>query len=430
MDNNIYENCSDMQTPVSEAEFTGELSSATSSINWSNFGRITTLSLSFTRSHSRIARIFGNGSNQVAVTVSLRIQDRHGNKINLTRQDMEAGLVYLCDENTGEMLYTPWSYSFWEGPYHKAISFHNSMVANVEAVSEDISDAAAETGARSSEVDTLTFYVTCSDRRDGGLIAAGINIPGVGRFNTTRNGTSTLNGPGGTSGSIFRNPSNVTVIAERAINYSDKNNIRIEHGGYAVLSQNQHFTSRIMASSYDHYNGVASRKFVSFRSAAGFPFLFHGVSYNPIENQHCSTGVVHHWNVPGMSAVDPTPGAGRPCAVIGRQMPDSSFYAFFWFSRRNHVRFTGSWFSERWQAGRYYMCNFRARVNDNQIGANEHGAATISLYRFRCFEHNNDRLYWNNTFRRPEVFVIDTYGNRGVFYLTFNADNPEDVEIV
>lgn len=73
-------------------------------------------------------------------------------------------------------------------------------------------------------------FVSCDRQDNGAVIAGGVDIPGVGKFNTSQFGTSTKNGPSGKDGSEFKNPKNITIIAKEPIRYSDKNNIMIEAG--------------------------------------------------------------------------------------------------------------------------------------------------------------------------------------------------------
>lgn len=414
---------------------------------WDEFYRLSTLSVTFAHSTSSTAYIYGNGRNQVAVTVSLKIiSDNAGNKLSLTADEIYDA-IYLCDYNTGEEIelptrtadvdpiipdtddpflpiyysFSPWSYTRYENEFHNAISYQAMPLSASEGVLTDLP------AVRDSSVDTVTLYISCSETSDGKPISVGINVPGVGRFDTSKNGTTTINAPSGGAGSVFKSPSHVGVIAQQAINYSDSSNITIEYGDYVILSESQWYVSRILLTEYNHHDGIAKRKIVRLKSGKGYPFLSHSLTYNPIEPKEPSTGTDSAWSRPGMAALTTSP--GLPCAVMGRQMSDEKFYAFFWFSRQNKVIFSEGWLSQRWTAGRYYKCFFNTDVSEEHRGDDEQGAATLLLYTFVCHEHNTDRLYWDNTYRRPEVSVTDSYGNTGTFYLTFSDADPEAVGI-
>lgn len=51
-------------------------------------------------------------------------------------------------------------------------------------------------------------------------IDVGIDIPGDGKFNTMKNGTTTKNGKKGESGGLFKNPSSLTTTAIPGVIYA------------------------------------------------------------------------------------------------------------------------------------------------------------------------------------------------------------------
>lgn len=186
---------------------------------WDKFYRLSTLSITFAHSTAGTAYIYGNGRNQVAVSVSLKIVDRAGNKIGLTEDDIY-NAIYLCDYNTGEeterpepspdspiipRAYSPWSYSRYANEFHNAISYQS---ASVFGASE-----AAIPAVQDNLVDTFALYKSCPEEADGKLISVGVSVPGVGNFDTSRNGTATINAPAGNSGSVFKSPSAAPVIS-------------------------------------------------------------------------------------------------------------------------------------------------------------------------------------------------------------------------
>ncbi|HGJ5860323.1 MAG TPA: hypothetical protein ACHBX6_11650 [Arsenophonus nasoniae] len=177
---------------------------------WDDFNRLTHLRIDYPNSMNKTAEIYGNGRNQVEVMITLRVVDKNQLPLPLKETDLEK-YVYLCDYYTGKEVSIPWSVANQDNGYNKVISYHSF------SDNESKQNIADEGGFI-----RIHKFISC-DRQDNGIvIAAGINIPEVGKFNTSMFGTATRNGAKGKEGKIFKNPQYVNVIAREPIVYSNE----------------------------------------------------------------------------------------------------------------------------------------------------------------------------------------------------------------
>lgn len=185
---------------------------------WDDFYRLTHLSIDFPNSVNNKAAIYGNGRNQVEVMVTLRIIDKNLSPILLKENDVKEH-IFLCDFFSGNDLKSGWKISDKDNGYNKVIEYIQRADSQNEKI-EVMDDGFI----------SIHKFVSC-DRQDNGIvIAGGVDIPGVGKFNTSQFGTSTKNGPSGKEGNEFKNPKNITITAREPIRYSDKDNITIQSG--------------------------------------------------------------------------------------------------------------------------------------------------------------------------------------------------------
>lgn len=218
--------------------------------------------------------------------------------------------------------------------------------------------------------------------------------------------------------------SSVKVSAIQAVSYHNGENISIIEDSSTHISDSLHYTSHILASSYDHYNGQALRTIFRLKSKLGHYFLVNDVSYKPLTNSSLSSSFDNHWNVRGFGSISEDSDTGKPCSVIGYCVTDESYDVYMWYSRKNRIAFRGGWLSERWTAGRYYQCYFRTQGIDveDHTHDDENGEVTILLYTFRCWEYNTNKRGWADGNGQANVHVVDNYGNEGVFKLNFHRN--------
>ncbi|QBX68330.1 NlpC/P60 family protein [Serratia quinivorans] len=165
------------------------------------FNKLSALKIFYPASTQSSATIYGNGRNQVEVMVGVKILNSDQKPLIITEQELLSS-IYLCDYYTGEKVSSgnapDWNYSNQKNEYAGALEYTSARIAvdNIH-FSDD-------------GYNYLKLYLYCKKRNDGKVIAAGINIPNVGEFNTTANGTLT---PNGSSGSPFKMPGHVTAKA-------------------------------------------------------------------------------------------------------------------------------------------------------------------------------------------------------------------------
>lgn len=207
---------------------------------WNNFYRLDTLKVDFrNNSSARNATIFGNGNNQVAVLAHVKILGPDASTVLSIPEDELKQQISLINYGTGEKLNyngnspdcnKPWIYSDEDKGFADAFQYNSPLPVNEKMANSDVS--------------IITFYVSADDLASGLDIGLSINVPGVGEFNTTSNGTSTKNGPKGESGSVIKLPSFVHLSALSRIDYTDVTNLHISgmpssYNDFNVIYDNQ-----------------------------------------------------------------------------------------------------------------------------------------------------------------------------------------------
>lgn len=382
------------------------------------FYRLSSLIVSFAGSvNNRIAHIYGNGLNQVEVYITARIVNAQGDAIAITPEELQP-MIFLCDHLTGNPVSSPWSVSDERGEYVNAIRY-TAARENDDPVLKD------------NGFVTISKFISASRFSSGAVFAAGITIPGVGSFNTTVNGTATLNGPGGASGSVFRNPDYVTVIAEEPVSYNNGRHIKVTHTD-RIFIKYLRYTARYSAAGpfYNHpEGGRLERKVVSFASEFGYGFQKYEMNVKKLTNSDIATGKIIDW---GKDSIKETGfnflRSGNtyvPFAAYGRYNPeDNRYHTYVWFPRKTRVSFDGSTYSSRpeW--------NSRLQVDMSEVNHtndNEGGAVTILLYDAVTGANNKNPLQWEyKGLSGNQLTVYDIFGNSGTFSLTFDPDKYYD----
>ncbi|MCW2481673.1 hypothetical protein [Candidatus Symbiopectobacterium sp. NZEC135] len=181
--------------------------------SWDQFYQLSVLEIDFKDSLSTSAVIYGNGRNQVAISIHVRVMSSVTTVLPLTEQEV-FDAIYLCNYRDGSRLSSDWQLSKTPGDYVGAVNYLSANSADSLTPGDNF----------------LTCYLSCGKAIPSTLIALGIDIPGVGRFDTSEHGTNTLNGSGGESGSFFKNPQNITISALEPINYNLPSNLSISNG--------------------------------------------------------------------------------------------------------------------------------------------------------------------------------------------------------
>lgn len=177
---------------------------------WDTFYRLAELSIDLRDSGGSNATIYGNGRNQVAVTIRVRVLASANEELNLTDNDIFKA-VYLCNYTDGKPLSGKWELKQEGGDYVGAVGYSRS----------DDNDA------QQTRLVVLTCYLSSAEQSSSALIALGLRVPGIGDFDTSQNGTSTINAPSGQPGSVFKYPKHINIHTLNEISYSNAQNIRI-----------------------------------------------------------------------------------------------------------------------------------------------------------------------------------------------------------
>lgn len=383
--------------------------------SWKDFNKLNTLSIKFANSTARQATIFANGNNQVEILVTVRMTGTNGSPLYISQEELRKAL-YLCDYNTGRRISSPWIVTFEKGQYNFAVSYQNVMSARSQEFSVE----------EQSNNENIQFYLSCESYRDNSLIAVALDVPGVGVFNTTENGTHTRNSVDGKTGSRFRSPHHVNVMLVPAINYSDPKNFSIEVSNFETLATNTRWESYLsFGGPYkQHWNGKLKKRVVSIRPKTDIPnnkFYKNEFVYEPVKNADCNiTGTNTTWHGVPIDRFFLIKGPSFPCAVIsqGDISPDD-YQVNFWYGQENHPHMDGCFHI----ADSNYEYRCQVQWNDGYKEIENMGIAKLYLYKVSvplpgCFPYG-----YQDAIHLPRLNVIDMYGNKGSVEVFFDHNN-------
>lgn len=389
---------------------------------WDNFYRLDYLDLAFVNNTSaQRATIYGNSQNRIAISIKVKIVDKNNNSLVIPADELLRSAHLVQFRNCKRLNWEgsgpdskPWVYTRSSNDYTEVPAF--------DAV---LTDSYVEQLTGAQEV---IFYLYATDASSGIDIAAGFNVPGVGDFNTSENGTQNRNGPKGESGSMFKNPKSKHIIAVEKINYSDKTNIEMDK---SVLEHTNNFSwvSRFWNSGpfAEHGNGRAMAGYVTFKpkNASVKNFKQWSIVYETVKNADVNRYTVH-WPVnvleEGFFAL---PGDVYPGAVIYSSSRGSS-------SDDGHVNFWHSGEGKFIISGHFFLRDSNYTYRCAPYASGQHVKPinpTIYIYKMIIPTVSSaGQLGWEDCIRKPAVKVVDVYGNSGEFRLNFddkdNFDSP------
>lgn len=388
---------------------------------WDDFNKLTTLSLVFPDySAAKSATIFGNGKNQVPVVVRVKATDKSGASLNVSQLQL-ADAVSLINYSSGEKLshndesstIPYWNAADEAGDYASAYSYSSSLEA------PELDGDGAQ---------TLTLYVSAdsipaAEQTD---IAVQIDIPGVGAFNTTAEGTDTKNGPGGASGSVFKSPAYVHVSALLPLDYSD----------VTLLNLNQTSWDRVGGQTYIVHDYIWDSVYWTKENGASlyrstvrvtpksseFKFTHVSPSYRAVTTKNALTGNAtwHHDDDPGIAAFTASGELHQFVAIggFGKSVSNPNYDAYFWFRPESR---------DITIDGHFHMIDgeyqYRAEIDfsaDTGIEANE---AALCGYKINVpTGQNTGHHYWDDAYGPVGFTVTDNFGNTGTFKIDFFGD--------
>jgi hypothetical protein len=181
---------------------------------WDKFNKLAKLDFDYEGvTPGKIPEIYANARNQLDIAISVEVRDSDDKPLNLKEEDFK-DLIYFCDYITGEKLNSSWSISNNANDYTKPVTPSDYRVNKVI----------------SPGIIYINRYLSCSKSNIEKTFSVGINIPGIGDFNTSKNGTNTPNGPKGGTGSPFKFPKSLTISTLHPIDYNNTENIIITEG--------------------------------------------------------------------------------------------------------------------------------------------------------------------------------------------------------
>lgn len=388
------------------------------SASYGNWGQFWTLAkLDFVihgTPDNQTTKIYANARNMVEAIVTVELLDSNGKKLNVTDAELKKEL-YFCHFETGEKLDSSWL----------ILDDPNEYLIGTSKHTEERSD----TGT----IRYVSKYIACSKHELAEItekISVGINIPGVGKFDTSRNGTSTK----GKSGGVFKSPKSFEITASRPIDYGIHANIQIECGEFETIESGLKWVSRLTTEGplKEHWDGQCKRRIVYIRPNKNVTgqdkFKTHEIVYDPIKNADATNGTIWWWwgtdkTEPGFSLIKN--GYASPGAVIGRGVNRDDYQLNLWFSRKNHVGIDGKFYVV--DSNYYYRFNDNGHVIEkNHFGEDENGAATLVLYKLVLPVYNTYQWKWHDVIKNITVKVTDFYGNEGSFQLLFNDTDKFD----
>lgn len=385
-----------------------------SRVNWRDkFKRLDKLEVDLGASGAAI--IFGNGRNQVGVIVRIKITGKNNFPMQLEPSDI-LPLVKLCDFRTGQELpfnssEPPggWSFDNKPGKFVKPVYRPHSALAKISAdTTPDSYDLHNGVSGDGTVYVLLYLYSTREDEpRD---IAALINLPGVGPFNSSKVPTSTTNAPAGQPGSIWNNPSFVTCEAIRQINYSEPENIEVTNAWKSFDDFNHKVSDMLIenlrAMTHSYQEGTSSVAELKIKTKNGYRFKEKNVHRNRATNSFM--------NICGYNnTADIIWGRGGENFDTDLIFAECSYYGLAAPSRIFMESKFGYWF---YVVGpNDHRHTYSAELSDEYV--------LISICNHRCPNNNLWKLLWSNSHNEIIVDVCDEYGNYGQLKISMHDQN-------
>ncbi|MGG1905410.1 hypothetical protein ABFY47_25160 [Enterobacter ludwigii] len=441
---------------------------------WSDFGRLTTLSINMAAGISYTgATLFGNGKNQVEVTVTIRMSKSNNEPLEVPKEELER-IIYFCDYQSGSPITTKlreptdyertdWFATNKKGDY---TILAGTRITAKESAPDKISESMYENSDIYTETEkagetVLKFFISSGKESSGKDISVGVDIPGVGKFDTTNNGTDTINAPPGGSGSTFKSPKNINIRALGQINYGSAQYITISTGGLKLRRNDVLWTSEWFAAGWrykEHRDGEFHSSVITFNpSNLAAPggivnkFIKCEMDYVGLKNSDISTGTfkwrgkvtngftgIHdvafsEW--PLASSIKPyywenlrTLGTG-PFRIHYKagSREGEDIDVNLWYPAQGVIKFSGLRFGIEDSYFQYLYDLEESGVSTMDNFENYPDIAAVVLYKFRFNEHNTKPYHWQEKYVPLTISVTDMYGNNGKFRLVQNNDYNFDI---
>ncbi|OTA14256.1 hypothetical protein Xvie_03867 [Xenorhabdus vietnamensis] len=361
---------------------------------WDEFHKLSTLSVGFLDNTSaKNAEIFANGKNQVAIYIKVKVLKQDGSESIISPEEL-LKQTYLVNYVTGEKInYNgTWNYSPDNLGYSNIISWNSSYLPY-------------EMQVRGGER-LVVYYISTQNMSSGIDIGAEIDIPGVGQFNTTQDGTRTINAPAKSKGSVFKSPSFVRVSARNSIDYSLSENIMISNmpksiSDFETVVSDMLVTHTNWANvAYDNYEGTSLR--TEFYIKPKYGILFHEM--NVRRNQATLSTV----RIVGDGYADTVWG-------VGGEYYDTQF---IFVNKETYGLDSDSSILAKcgWEDYCYKIGDSDGRHCWRQTLPE--GMIKVNICNHRIPRSQSEQKGWSNDGTTIRIDVVDNYGNSGVITIT------------
>lgn len=254
------------------------------------FDSLSILNFSFKESTKSQAHIYANGSNQVEVVVKIRILDKENTPLKIKPEEIN-DLIYFVNYSDGTEI-KELEFTNEPSEYVKPL-LYRSHASKREAEGENLLIA----DELNSSIIFVSKYISSQVSSIEKQIAVGIDIPGVGKFETSLDGTDTKNGPKDDTEprNFFKSPRSLILKTESPVDYSEKEAWNIE---YNPVSMNE-FEKRaenikVYSSKEGEVNyreiGVSSFKEIKIKPKNGFKLKYKHRERKPIRHEILSSG--------------------------------------------------------------------------------------------------------------------------------------------
>ncbi len=245
-----------------------------------NFKRLDSLSVHFARSSEmKTGYIYANGRHQAKLLISAKITLQDNTQLSLlTFSDWlrfcvtYGATIELVNYMTG----SPLDQSIWQQTIL-------SNLFNPELISTDMTGEMQETVQGLNLVNDSNWHVACKTTDlTSCQVAVRIHIPGIGDFDTTCDGTSTINAPAGQRGSVFKSPNYCIINVLPPVDYSMPENVLTTGmpgniGGFKTVVDDMNVNKK--------YTGISSKVIVTVRPKKWLKFMSTNVTSAPCDNQ-------------------------------------------------------------------------------------------------------------------------------------------------
>ncbi|EAN8471680.1 hypothetical protein JN612_004144 [Salmonella enterica] len=374
---------------------------STDSTDFTDFFKLESLKIVFSdNSNAKNATIYGNGNNQVKVTVTAKVKKKKDNVESYYTIDELKNHISLIDYTSAEQIPSDsdngWSASLCDKGYVNAI-FPTTMTEDSGVTESELQDGPEY---------LLYMYLSSKTLSDGKDVAVNINIKGVGDFNTTETGTDTKNGPNGEKGSVFKSPQMVHVQALRKIDYTSNENLKFSGFIQSSYDFENIVTDMELLKNWNHeaFNGDSSR-FTAQISPAEANFKFKKMVVTS------STNATAGFSIYG--------GACDGVYGVGQGVYDTNFIFVnkekYGLNPDQNINTKDDYWGDTY--------SYHIGPNDGRHKWEEHLPEGIITIRYCSHRINRGGLYqsgWSDANDKITIDVADDYGNESVISITWS----------